>query len=101
MLKKSKCRRAAYVNLAHVGDIENAGMISGGKVFLNNSSPVLNRHAPSAEFNHLSAKLYMLIMDKGFEKQFHKSPLYSNFDIAEHSPSSDKTGFANAYPEIS
>jgi hypothetical protein len=81
MLKKRNCGGAADVNPAHVGDIENAGMISGGKVLLNNSRPVLNRHVPSAECHHLSAKFHMLIMDNGFEKRFHNSPLDSKVDM--------------------
>jgi hypothetical protein len=53
-------------------------VISRGKVFLDDACPVLNRHVPSAECHHLSAKLDMPIMDNGFEKRFHKSPLFSN-----------------------
>jgi hypothetical protein len=77
MLKEGERGRTADVDSTHVGDIENAGVISGGKMFLNNACPVLNRHVPSAECHHLSAKLDMLIMDNGFEQRFHKSPLYS------------------------
>ena len=53
--RKSAARRAADGDFAHVGDVENAGGVADGEMFVHDAG-VLDRHFPAAEINQLRAE---------------------------------------------
>src|ERR1700754_3749517 len=47
----------ADVDLAHVRDVEEAGVRSGTQVFFDSAGGILNGHIPAAEIDHAAAHL--------------------------------------------
>ena len=57
-IKEARRVRAADSDFAHVGDVEDAGGVADGEMFLDDAG-VLDRHFPAAEINQFGAKFLM------------------------------------------
>jgi len=52
-------RRPFHVNLTHVGNIEQAGLVPDGIVFFDDTS-ILHRHSPTTEVDDLRTQFLVL-----------------------------------------
>ena len=55
LIEKGRGPRAADLDLAHVGNVEQAGRLPHSQVLVGNAG-VLHRHLPAAELNQFSAQ---------------------------------------------
>jgi len=54
---------AAHVDLAHMRDVEKAGVGACAQVFFDCSGGILDRHVPAAEVDHAAAQLPVSIIE--------------------------------------
>ena len=71
MLQKRQCLTAVDNKSAHVGYIEQTGLLAGGQMLLHDTRFILNRHVPSAEFNHFGPQGHMPVMKNGLDQWVH------------------------------
>lgn len=61
---------AGEADLAHVGHVEQPGLITGVQVFLHHAQWVLHRHVVAGEGHHARAQLDVQGMQRGFQQGF-------------------------------